>query len=76
MASQIASACWYIWKSICECIFNNKSPDFTGIARAVEDHVKDFSAWSTAQKTLQFFHSNKPKLDTCISTMLATGEAI
>lgn len=60
-ASIIATTCWYIWKTRCDYIFKNKSPDYTIGARTVVGHVRDYSVSSAAQKGFQFFYANKPQ---------------
>lgn len=50
--SIVATVCWYIWKSSCDLIFNNKATDILGIARAAVDHGKDYS---DSSKAVEFF---------------------
>ena len=42
MASIIVAGIWSVWKARCDCIFNNKVPNFSWMARRILDQMKDF----------------------------------
>lgn len=43
LKSNVVAGAWFIWKSWCKLILNNKTPDLTMIARRVIAHVWEYS---------------------------------